>query len=267
MTDGDYTEYDKPITIADIEVLRKIGRKSINEFTPEELKIAQKWAYKFYKELGTKSPFFRAWFGDWRAYDETPKRVISVKNISIMERKDADVFVKSGVKNKSLYRGEVKNNDTDFDINVGLHVYNDTLTYANREYARNGDFEHYKSRVAILQNIKEVAEESVLMDTSNIKDDDNPNRTFMHYFYSICEMGGKQFIVKLGVDELNANSGSIRRAYNVNNIEISPIAVSQVYKPADTMSDNGEKFSYVNIAQIFDAVKTNGKEFSPKLVN
>ncbi|MBE6587990.1 MAG: hypothetical protein E7647_06210 [Ruminococcaceae bacterium] len=66
-----YTEYDKPITVSDIETLRSIGRKSINDFTSEDIQKAQKWPYKFYKtdKLGVKSPFFRAWFGDWRAYD------------------------------------------------------------------------------------------------------------------------------------------------------------------------------------------------------
>ncbi len=41
-----------------------IGRKSINDFTQEDIEKSQKWAYKFYQQLGTKSPFFRRWFGD-----------------------------------------------------------------------------------------------------------------------------------------------------------------------------------------------------------
>ena len=54
----DYEDYNKPITLADVEILRSIGRKSINKFTADEIKKSQKWAYKFYQELGTKSPFF-----------------------------------------------------------------------------------------------------------------------------------------------------------------------------------------------------------------
>ena len=82
--DADYTEYDKPITIRDVEVLRSIGRKSINEFSPEEIKKAQKWAYKFYKELGVKSPFFRAWFGEWRECDyETRISYVPVNSTTI----------------------------------------------------------------------------------------------------------------------------------------------------------------------------------------
>ena len=52
--------YDKPITLKDVDILRSIGRKSINDFTSEDIKKSQKWAHKFYKELGVKSPFFRA---------------------------------------------------------------------------------------------------------------------------------------------------------------------------------------------------------------
>ena len=77
-SEGDgYSEYDKPITIHDVEVLRSIRKKSINAFTSDDIKIAQKWAYKFYKELGVKSPFFRAWFGDWREFDVSPVELVS----------------------------------------------------------------------------------------------------------------------------------------------------------------------------------------------
>ncbi|MDD6094243.1 MAG: hypothetical protein PUC29_00650, partial [Clostridia bacterium] len=48
-----YAEYDKPITVADVSLLRSIERKSVSKFTSEDLQKAQKWAYKFYKELGT----------------------------------------------------------------------------------------------------------------------------------------------------------------------------------------------------------------------
>ena len=34
-------------------------------------------------------------------------------------------------------------------------------------------------------------EKNILLDTSIIKDHDNPNRTFMHYFYNVCTIDGK----------------------------------------------------------------------------
>ena len=135
--DEKYSEYDKPITAADVETLRSIGRKSMNNFTSEDIQKAQKWAYKFYKELGVKSPFFRAWFGDWIALDKGD--AIFRSNTPLLNFKDKDQatkYIKDGIKDSSLYRGNVINDDTDFVINIGRQVYNDTLTYANRELSR-----------------------------------------------------------------------------------------------------------------------------------
>ena len=79
-----YSDYDKPITFADVEAIHKIYERdeklSINKFTAEDIEATQKWAYKFYKELGVKSPFFRAWFGDWRAYDHSPVNIVEIDN-------------------------------------------------------------------------------------------------------------------------------------------------------------------------------------------
>lgn len=261
-------EYEKPITLNDVQTLRSIGRKSINEFTSEERQIAQKWAYKFYQELGTKSPFFRAWFGDWRGQDAVSKREpISIQPVAIFERKDGDAFVKEGLKNRSLFRGNVANDDTQFQINIGNQVYNDTLTYANREFSRNHNMDQYKARISLLDAIQQVTEQSILLDSAVINDAGNPYRTFMHYFYSVCTIGKQAYLVKLGVDELNSRDATIRRAYNVNNIKISPIAVSQVYKPAGTIGDIGDTVSTVSISDLFALVKQYDKEFNPKPVN
>ena len=60
-------------------------------------------AYKLYKELkvGYKSPFFRAWFGDWRAHDQ------DIVNI---------------VKYKSDTRGKKVNKDTGWEINRSAKI-------------------------------------------------------------------------------------------------------------------------------------------------
>lgn len=62
---------DTNINIDDIKILRSINQKSVNAFNSDDIKKSEKWARKFYKEIGIKSPFFRAWFGDWGAYDST----------------------------------------------------------------------------------------------------------------------------------------------------------------------------------------------------
>lgn len=263
-----YTEYDKPITVEDIQTLRSIGRKSINNFTADDIEKAQKWAYKFYQELGTKSPFFRAWFGDWREYeDKTKLASIPVAPVAISTKDDAVDFIKQGLKARTLFRGNVENADTKFTVNIGSQVYNDTITYANRDFSRNKDFDKYKARVSLLSKIKEIAEQSILFDSATTKDENNANRTFMHYFYSVCIVENEPYLVKLGVDELNSDSTITRRAYNVNSIKITPIAVTQLFRAAGTMSVGGEKLSTYSIADLFALVKQYDKEFSPKPVN
>ena len=266
-----YTEYNKPITLDDIKVLRSIGRKSINAFTAEEVKMAQKWAYKFYKQLGTKSPFFRRWFGDWRANDDgTAKFKSNIQRLSLQTPQQAKEYFNNGVKNKTLFRGDVKNDDTGFVINVGAHVYNDTLTYSNRELSRHNNVDDYQIRLSILSNIQTIVKFSILFDTEialkGDKESQNMYQSFFHKFYTIAEFDGKQYLVKLTVDELNSDS-TTRRAYNVNDIKISPVAVSQVYKPADTTDDSGDLFSTISISDLFNLVKNYDADFTPKPVN
>ena len=50
--DAKYKEYEKPITEEDIQLLRSVGRKSVGQFSSEDIKKAQKWAYKYFKEMG-----------------------------------------------------------------------------------------------------------------------------------------------------------------------------------------------------------------------
>lgn len=68
---------------------------------------------------GTKSPFFRAWFGDWRAYDNNPE--------------SDSIIVKYGYGehlpiNKN--RRTIRNADTNFDIRIEPDTIDDSLHYA-----------------------------------------------------------------------------------------------------------------------------------------
>lgn len=62
----------------DVAAIQSIGRKSVNDFTSDEIRTAEPFARRYWRELGVKSPFFRAWFGDWRANDRTPVRPVRV---------------------------------------------------------------------------------------------------------------------------------------------------------------------------------------------
>ncbi len=121
-------EWEKPITLQDVEVLRSIGRKSINAFTADEIKKAQKWAYKFYKELGTKSPFFRAWFGEWRAYDTSPAQLVNFNYGEYPELNHSDRIVFNADMNRS--------------ISIDGDTFGDSYHYANI----NGDMLHLENR-------------------------------------------------------------------------------------------------------------------------
>ncbi|MBS7389331.1 MAG: hypothetical protein KIG33_03225, partial [Oscillospiraceae bacterium] len=86
---------DSDITTEEIKAVQSIGRKSINDFTSEDIKKTESFARKYFKEMGVKSPFFRAWFGDWRANDTTPVKTVAVETIDLSEAilKNGDYYV------------------------------------------------------------------------------------------------------------------------------------------------------------------------------
>ncbi len=257
------------ITAEDVENLRSIGRKSVSEFTSEDIKKAEPFARRYYKEMGVKSPFFRAWFGDWREFDVSKSPfVLNIAKKEFNNSAEGASFVKNGTKNHEFFRGNAVNKDTGFTVNIGMQVYDDTLTYANRSFSRNGNKEMYSARLSLLQNVKDIVENSVLLETSTLKDDEkNPNRVFTHVMYSVATVENKNYLVKLKIDEFDTGESLTRRAYNLNNIEISPVAVSQVLSPASTTSDSGGKLHAVSISDLFGLVKTFDKEFRYNSVN
>ena len=60
------TREDAVIKEKDIRNIQSIPRKSVNDFTSADIEKTEAFARKYYNEMGNKSPFFRAWFGDWR---------------------------------------------------------------------------------------------------------------------------------------------------------------------------------------------------------
>lgn len=109
---------EETITMEDVAAIQSIGRKSVNAFSSDEIRTAEPFARRYWRELGVKSPFFRAWFGDWRANDNTKVDMAT-------ERGDA--------------RGRTRNVDTGWDINVSGKVFNETRAHTGPAniYARD----------------------------------------------------------------------------------------------------------------------------------
>ena len=255
-------------SVEQIEEVRKIGRKSINSFESAEIEKTQYWAKMFWDKLKTKSPFFRAWFGDWREYDTKEFEPLgTVQLIDAKNKHEAEQYIKYGIKNKTLFRGDVKNADTDFVINVGTQVYNDTLAYLNRRYSRNKKFDEYIAKLSLLNEIEKITQNAILLNSFVADSEKNPYQSFFHKFYTIANVGKNDYLVRLTVDELNSTDEPVRRAYNINGIKITPIAGIQVYKPAYTMGDSGDSISTISISKLFDIVKQNDEEFKPNPVN
>lgn len=123
------------MTREEIRAVQSIERKSINEFAAEDFKATEGLARRYWVEMGEKSPFFRAWFGDWRVNDQTP-----------VER----------ATELGSDRGQVQNKDTGWTVNVSRKVFEETKT----QHSRNTDMaRHY------LPYINDIVKKAVLLDS------------------------------------------------------------------------------------------------------
>ncbi len=241
VTKPKFSDYDKPITLADVEILRSIGRKSVNAFSADELEISQKWAHKFYKELGEKSPFFRAWFGDWRAHDKkNPAYATSIPQ---------------GSKINTQTR-TIKNDDTNWKIKIDRDAIQDSLHYATKDAL-------YIER--LLSNLDEVVEKGILIDTS-VSDAKKSNKKgssqFMHYLYAPIEYQGAPFLAKITIEEYDVDGKT--RAYNAQRIKMSTLSRAQYSQlKAAYRGNNASSVDAISVADLVTLVKTFDKDFTP----
>ncbi len=234
-------DYKKPITEQDVEVLRSIGRKSVNEFTGADLQKAGKWAYKFYQELGTKSPFFRAWFGDWRANDTSTVKVAQIQTLDIS--------------NAIMERGTFTVDDTGWTVYAGTVLQGETKHYARGE----------RISEKALSSIKEILSNAILLDTEVSSKSSNKKSkwtAFMHKLYTPITYDGRNYIAKIAIEEFY-NEGTQRvqrRAYQLQSIKIEPVGGSYVENSTTTpRSDTG---SIRNVSDLYALVKQYDKDFT-----
>ena len=225
------------ITAKDIDNLRSIGRKSVNDFTSEDIKKAEPFARRYFKELGVKSPFFRAWFGDWRAHDTSKVKVVS---------------------QKSAERGKVKNTDTGWNIQVSAKVFGESQHKGMKN----------QRALPLLDYINGIVENAVLLDSSSIPADKvkSLNSAMMHSLYAIVDAGNGHELAKLYVEELNDinTDGTIKRAYQLQNISKIPLRSSGF--STNSLAPSSQRNDYT-VSQLFDFVKALDKNFKPNEVS
>lgn len=242
-----FSTREKRITRQDLKTLRAIGRKSVNEFTGEEIRATEAWAKKFYQEIGVKSPYFRAWFGDWRAEDTRPTRVISVPETS-----------------GEIYRGSVKNADTGWEIAISAFGIKNTISHAGKD----------KLSVKAMQAIKPILENAVLFD-SEVHEfhgkgtEATDNIAMEQKLYTFVRQNGTMHVAKITVDEIYEPVGdTIKRFHNLRDIKISPEFRNSLGNDLTLRSTVWpESGDVLSISDLFDAVKRFDKEFHPKAVN
>lgn len=227
---------------SEIQTIQSIGRRSINSFTSQDIAATEKFARQYWEEMGTKSPFYRAWFGDWRENDQT---LINVAT------KQGDTRV------------DHLNRDTGWTIRNSGKVHNETASHRsmmNRE------------AVPYLPYVDEIIENAVLLDTSGIGKKKSENSLLMHYLYAVADIGSGPEVLKLTVEEMYnpGTQGTNKRAYTLQNIEKAFVASGRVQGNSPSSVTNTAN-AVGNVADLFALVKQYDGNFVPnapsKIVN
>lgn len=244
-----YGEYEKPITPRDVETLRTIGRKSVSEFTSEDIEKAQKWAYKLYQDIGTKSPFFRAWFGDWRA-NQTGEAVAVAEIPAYVATNEA----------RRQQRGIVANADTGWEIRISREGQENTISHAggNRlsEYGLSG--------------IQNLVRDAVLLDTEVHEHHSNNARNdliaFDHKLYSLGrDADGNVALYKITVEESyhDAKNTNERRFHNLKYVEkVATVGGRTAGQSLPGVSTNDDIATSYSVADLYGFVKGLDKDFT-----
>ena len=229
---------------AEIEAIQKIGRRSLNSFTSADIRATEALARRYYQEMGEKSPFFRAWFGDWRANDNDTAVQIATQQ--------ADA------------RGSVLNADTGWNVQISGKVFNETK---NHTASYNVAAQQY------LPYINDIVSKAVLLDSFGVdsKKAKSSNSLLMHSLYAVADIGNGPEVLKLFVEEMNNpnSSDTNKRAYQLQNIEKYRATEKSSQKTASSISSAAGTVH--TVADLFAYVKSQDSHFAPnppsKVVN
>ena len=232
-------ELEKKVASDDVEAVQSIGRKSVNDFTSEDIEKSETFAKRYWREMGTKSPFFRAWFGDWRVNDQTPVDKVKVD------------------KSKKYKAGKTVNKDTDKLISWGDTLKQETLTHL-----RSGGV-----ALNVLSNIEELVKKAVLLDTEVSVPSSKrkmPGTSFMHSYYVLAEDGPDIALLKLYAEEAVAKNGEpFTRAYELKDIKKVAMTDKGVLSREGGLTQ-ADIATIKNVSDLFKAVKAYDTDFNPK---
>ena len=229
------------ITMEDVAAIQSIGRKSVNAFSSDEIRTAEPFARRYWRELGVKSPFFRAWFGDWRANDRMPVQLVRVAGADAPKS------------------GRAINADTGRPISWGDRLRSETWAHGT------------KSALESIKGIDRIIETAVLLDTVAVKSISKsklPGTAFMHSLYSLADDGSGLTLYRLFAEEaVPARGGEpFTRAYELKEIKEVATTPDSVLSVSEGLTDGAPATTYT-VADLFAFVKENVPDFQPKPVH
>lgn len=221
------------------KAIQSMGRKSINEFTSADIEITRPFAEKYWREMGTKSPFFRAWFGDWRTNDKTAAAVVNIGG-------------------GSFKAGKTVNKDTGTVLSWGDILKKETIVHQSSGGVAS----------RALGAIEDIVENAILLDTytSSLSSKTKlPGTAFMHSYYTVANYEGIDYLLKLFAEEaVSLKNGEIfTRAYELKDIKKVAALPNGVLSQTGGLTD-GNTSTTLTIADIAAIVKKYDKSYNPK---
>lgn len=221
---------------SEIQEVQSIGRKSVNSFTTSDIKKTEGLARRYWSEMKEKSPFFRAWFGDWRVNDQTPVQIADQQGNT---------------------RGVQHNEDTGWDIQVSGKVFAESKHFANKN----------KAAIQYLPYINDIVKKAVLLDSFGVGEEKakSSNTLLMHSLYAVADVGNGPEVLKLYIEEMHDpnRKNTTKRAYQLQNIEKAFAATGGVQGKAPSSLAIATNAIHT-VADLFDAVKNRDNNFMPK---
>lgn len=215
--------------------LRTIRRKSVFDFDSNDLNKAEHWAKKYRNNLAqqTKSPFFRAWFGDWRANEKTPIVTADTQGTT-----------------RNIPHTNI---DTGWNINISSKVFNETKTHKAKSAQK---------AIPFLEYLDSIVKNAVLLNTEVIYPEKSENSLFMHNFYAVVDDNGNKGVIKLFVEEMyNPNKESNdNRTYMLQAIQNQQSGVKGSWLPISPITQIA---GIKTIADLHSFVKLYDDSFKP----